>query len=142
MDKDLAHTLKEKLSNKYENTTLEILGNSTDSDQCTDFTLYVHFNDHSDNCLAVYSDRNGFAVSNFKNLKGPFKPSTEFSKKANAKTVEGIAQVFHECYEEMFRREADLEAKNKACLREWNIDENLYERVEGPIKHIGRCVNP
>lgn len=143
MDKELALLLKQKLENRYENTSLEMLGNSTNPDECIDFTLYVYFNDSFDNCLAVYSDGDSFAISNYQNLKSDsIKPSTEFSIKTSAKDVAELVSFFHECYEQMFKREAEKEAENKDCLKAWKIDENIHERIEGPTKRIGKLINP
>jgi hypothetical protein len=142
MNKELALLLKQKLENRYENTSLEMLGNSTNPDECKDFTLYVYFNDSFDNCLAVYSDGNVFAISNYQNLRSDLiKPSTEFSRKTSAKCVDELVSFFHECYKQMFKREAEKEAQHKACLNVWKIDENIHEKIEGPTKRIGKLIN-
>jgi len=132
MNKEFCDKLEKRIQKRYNNIDIEILGKKDD------YILYVYFNDSSDNCLAIYEDKKGFKIANFLYSRSKtFKSTTEYVKKINGKTIEEILVFFHKCYKCLCIKEQEWIKECKDCLKENNIDENMYEKIYGPRQNIG-----
>ena len=104
--------------------------------------LYVDFNDTYDNTIAVVLG-DGMHPTHFMNYhclnSKIFKPIYNWEKTSEAKTVDELVDVFHECYERMVQDSEDFEAEClQACL-DAGMEEDPIARIE-PRKPIGKLI--
>ena len=120
--------LKEKLENRYENTSLK---------EVNDY-LYVHFNDNHDNSLVVYGEdcRERFYVTNFKNLNSEkFNIVTQSTDVIESYDIEKIVKLFDECYDKMVKETKDIDDN----LRK-GLSDSTYKLMFGKEQTIGKKV--